>query len=194
MFSDLELTGLDFDSSMLEAYLYACLAIAGLMFLFNKITSSSPYGSDQGTDRSLLRVAAPLPAPAVPSPGVSGHGDKEAGEKRPSTPARRSAAPRDRRSSLRRGGKPVKVLLSDPEAVESPLVCWVIDRSRGGLGLVSPQLLPVGAVREIRAAHAPDDTPPIRVEVCTCRRRGHRWKAGCKFTAEIPWITLLLFG
>jgi hypothetical protein len=88
----------------------------------------------------------------------------------------------------------VKVLLSGAEGIEAPLVCWVIDRSRGGLGMVTSEMLPVGAVVEVRAAHAPEDTPPIRVEVRSCRRRGYRWKVGCKFTAEVPWITLLLFG
>jgi hypothetical protein len=187
MIAELELAGLDFDPSVLEAYVGACVAIAGLIFLINKLLDS-PVGTTGPGDKMAVERTPPAGATAPVA------AEAAAAEPAPEKPADPKLPPRERRSSARRGGKAVKVLLSDPDGIEPPLVCWVIDRSRGGLGLVTPRLVPIGTVLDLRAAHAGEDVPPVRVEVRSCRRRGYRWKLGCQFTAEVPWNTLLLFG
>jgi hypothetical protein len=189
MIAELELAGLDFDPSVLEAYLGACVAIAGLVFLINKL-GDSPVATARRGDR----VAGPRPADTPPPAGEAAPKEAPAEEPAREKNATPKPDPREGRASPRRGGKAVKVLLSDPAGIEPPLVCWVIDRSRGGLGMITPRLVPIGALLDLRAASAAEETPPIRVEVRSCRRRGYRWKLGCQFTAEVPWSTLLLFG
>jgi hypothetical protein len=182
----------EFDSSMMQVYLGAFLAVGALVFLFSKLTSSSSISSDYDPrpDRNP-RSDGPTVAegsgargqPAGPAPA---RGEGRTGLAPPS--------PADRRRSLRRKGKPVKALLSDPATGEPPLVAWVVDRSRGGVALVVPRRLSPGAVLNILPCDAPEGLEPLRVEVRSCRRKGHRWLAGCKFTAELPWGVLLLFG
>lgn len=101
---------------------------------------------------------------------------------------------RDRRTARRRKGKPVKVMLSTGDDTQEPLRGWVLDRSRGGLCIISPQEVPVGRVMGIRAAVAPEDSPWINIQVKNARRKRRRWALGCQFTEELPWAVLLLFG
>ena len=102
--------------------------------------------------------------------------------------------PRERRRHLHRRGKPIKAALSNPAGDQEPIPCWVTDRSRGGLGLITKQPLEIGARHEIRALQAPEGLPGVAIEVRTCRQKGRHWLIGCQFTDELTWSVLLLFG
>src|SRR2546428_13919737 len=56
----------------------------------------------------------------------------------------------ERRKSPRRGGRPVKILVSDMEAQAKPSVAWVQNRSLGGLCLSVTQQYEVGEILSIR--------------------------------------------
>jgi hypothetical protein len=100
----------------------------------------------------------------------------------------------ERRSSLRRGGNPVAVLISDARARSEPVPGWVVDRSTGGLCLsVSDKLTP-GTVLSVRTANAPEAIPWVQVEVKNCREAGSAYEVGCQFVRTPPWSVMLLFG
>jgi hypothetical protein len=190
--AELDHFSVGFDSSMIQVYLGTFLAVGALVLLLSKLSGSSISSSDYKPGQSREpRSDAPAAAegagaraqPACPAPLV-----REGRSAPPVTSAR------ERRRSLRRKGKPVKVLLSDPATGEPPLVAWIVDRSRGGVALVFPRRLSPGAVLNIMPCDAPEGLEPVRIEVRSCRRKGHRWLAGCKFTSELPWGVLLLFG
>lgn len=117
--------------------------------------------------------------PLVPSPGTN----------RPN-----SRAVVERRAVPRRKGKSVKVHVSDAGVISEPRPGWVIDRSRRGLCLVVSEPVAEGTVLSVRAVDAPDTTPWAQVEVTNNRPKGNRWALGCRFTSDLPWSVLLLFG
>jgi hypothetical protein len=100
----------------------------------------------------------------------------------------------ERRSSLRRGGNPVPIFLSDAEARSDPTPGWVVDRSMGGLCVSVEEPVATGTILSVRAANAPNTIPWIQVEVRNCRATEDRYELGCQFVRTPPWSTLLLFG
>jgi len=101
---------------------------------------------------------------------------------------------RNRRQWPRRRGNPVAVLIADVPDTAEPVPGVVIDRSRGGLCLASPQPVAMGAFLQVRASASPDDLPWIRVEVRHCRQRADRWLMGCKFEHRLSTKEMLPFG
>jgi hypothetical protein len=100
----------------------------------------------------------------------------------------------EQRTSVRRKGKPVRILVFSGDPSETPLRAWVVNRSRGGVRIVSTKQFAAGAVLAIRTIDAPEDIPWVQVEVRNCRPKGPRWALGCKFLEQLPWSMLLLFG
>ena len=100
----------------------------------------------------------------------------------------------DRRESLRRRGQRVKVQLTDAAAEELLGTAWIVDRSTGGLGLLSEKALPIGRVICVRPVHATSRMPWVEVEVKSCRAEGTDWEVGCRFIRRPSWNMLLLFG
>jgi PilZ domain len=101
----------------------------------------------------------------------------------------------DRRGSARReGGSPVKVTLASPVFKGGSHVGYVLDRSTGGLRLASSTGLPVGSSVQVRACHAPDETPWVTILVRSCQPSGKGYEMGCEFDKTPPWSILLLFG
>jgi hypothetical protein len=100
--------------------------------------------------------------------------------------------PDERRSSLRRMGNAVDVLVI--EADGASFEGLVIDRSTGGLCLSLPRSIPADTVLKVFACHAPKETPWLAVRVRHCRHAGDRWLCGCQFVESPPWGQLLLFG
>jgi hypothetical protein len=101
---------------------------------------------------------------------------------------------KEKRTSLRRKGKPVPILLRDAQASQDLGEGWVLDRSRGGLYLVVPEPVAEGTFLSLRPVQAPDTMPWVRVQVRRCRPKGKRWGLGCRFESEVPWGELLQFG
>jgi hypothetical protein len=100
---------------------------------------------------------------------------------------------RERRTSVRRKGNPVGVVVLAGEAAKAE-PGLVINRSKGGLCLSLPGPVAAGTILQVRACQAPEDIPWIRVLVRHCVAKGDRWNLGCQFTEELPWSVLLLFG
>jgi hypothetical protein len=133
----------------------------------------------------LAEPRAPVPRPLRP-PLV-----KEAAA-RPDPFIQGSAG--ERRATLRRGGNPVAVLITDAEAKERPRYGWVLDRSMGGLGLSVDEPCAEGTILSVRAANAPPNIAWVQVEVRSCRPEGASWDLGCRFLRTPSWGVLLLFG
>lgn len=100
----------------------------------------------------------------------------------------------EKRTSLRRSGNPVPVVITDPMMPEERFEGWVLDRSVGGLCLSSPRAFPVDAYLSIRAANAPNAIPSVRVKVRHHRKYDGRFSIGCQYAESYPWSVLLLFG
>jgi hypothetical protein len=100
----------------------------------------------------------------------------------------------ERRGTFRREGTPIEVLISDAEVTEEPVRGWVLDRSMGGLRLLLDDGVASGLVLALKPRQAPPGTPWVRVEVCSCKKEGDGFEAGCKFVRTPPWSVLLLFG
>lgn len=100
----------------------------------------------------------------------------------------------DRRTSVRRDGAPIKVLVSSP-AFQSGQDCgYVLDRSTGGLRIALGTAVAAGTSLMVRATHAPDSVPWVSVLVRSCKHQGQHHELGCEFEKTPPWNVLLLFG
>jgi hypothetical protein len=100
----------------------------------------------------------------------------------------------EKRSSSRRAGKLIKVLVTDAKAMAKPVEGWVLDRSMGGLGIALPEEFPEQTILSVRTVDAPREVPWIQVEVRRCQARGDRFEIGCQFLRTPSWSILLLFG
>lgn len=100
----------------------------------------------------------------------------------------------DRRTSVRRDGAPIKVVVSSP-AFQSGQDCgYVLDRSTGGLRIALGTAVAAGTSLMVRATHAPDSAPWVTVMVRSCKLTGQHHELGCEFEKTPPWNVLLLFG
>jgi hypothetical protein len=100
----------------------------------------------------------------------------------------------ERRTSLRRRGKQIKVFISDAEAKAEPVEGWVVDRSMSGLCLAVSQAVADESVLSLRTADAPIDTPWVQVQVRRTEQLDGHWELGCQFVRTPTWSVLLLFG
>jgi hypothetical protein len=100
----------------------------------------------------------------------------------------------DKRIAVRRGGEPVPVWVAESSDPKRALDGTVVDRSRGGLLLAVDEGAEVGSLRYVRAYHAPEELGWVPLEVRHCRKQNERWLLGCKFTQELPWNIILMFG
>ena len=100
----------------------------------------------------------------------------------------------DRRTTMRRDGQPVPVYLNSAAFEKQTEPAYVIDRSKGGLKIISAKPLPAGSTMQIRAENAPDNIPWLTMIVRSCREMGIRYELGCEFEQPPPWNILLLFG
>jgi hypothetical protein len=103
-------------------------------------------------------------------------------------------SPSEKRSSARRTGKLIKVLVSDAKAIKPSVQGWVIDRSMGGLCLAVPEPVAVSTILSVRTADSPREVPWTQVEVRRCEARGDHHEIGVQFVRTPSWSVLLLFG
>jgi hypothetical protein len=100
----------------------------------------------------------------------------------------------NRRSSPRRQGASVAVLicrLSDPS---EKMAGWVLGRSLGGLSLSVSRPFLAGSVLQLRPSHASPGLCSVRVQVKHCSPHGKQWRLGCQFLGKPTSEELLLFG
>ena len=100
----------------------------------------------------------------------------------------------NRRSSVRREGAPVKVILSSPGFKTGTVTGYVVDRSTGGLRMVTNIPLTPGGSVMVRTTNAPDTIPWVTLLIRSCRPNGKYHEIGCEFDQTPPWSVLLLFG
>ncbi len=103
------------------------------------------------------------------------------------------ASPPDRRSDPRRKGNAVEVDLCDPRGRIDPFLGFVLDRSRGGIGLIVPFEVPIGTVLNVRP-RVNQNPHAIPIEVRSCRPNREGFQLGCQFVQTPPWNILMLFG
>ena len=53
---------------------------------------------------------------------------------------------------------------------------------------------PQATALQVKAKHAPDNTPFVTVLVRSCRPNDDHFELGCEFEKTPPWNVLLLFG
>jgi hypothetical protein len=100
----------------------------------------------------------------------------------------------ERRLAVRRSGNSVEVFISDADAKTEPTRGWVVDRSVGGLCLLTETEASKGAILSVLPENAPKGTPWTQVEIKSCRQEGPHWELGCQFVRTPAWSVLLLFG
>ena len=100
----------------------------------------------------------------------------------------------DRRSSIRREGFPVRVVLASGAFRNGVCEGYVIDRSTGGLKVAAQVAVAPGGTMQVRAADAPDNVGFVTLIVRSCRKNDDFYELGCEFEKTPPWNVLLLFG
>jgi hypothetical protein len=100
----------------------------------------------------------------------------------------------DRRTQVRREGKPVPIHITAPVFQDGTKEGYVLDRSTGGLKLAIDTPVAPGTTMQILAMNAPDTTPWVTIIVRSCAPMGKRFDLGCEFETTPPWNILLLFG
>lgn len=100
---------------------------------------------------------------------------------------------RERRAGPRRKGNQIEVRLDDGSGA-GPVVGLVLDRSVGGLGLLTDAPIEAGTVLKVRPTQAPETTPSVEVTVRSCKQRGRQYELGCQFHRTPDWNVMLQFG
>jgi hypothetical protein len=100
----------------------------------------------------------------------------------------------DKRKHTRREGPPMPVLLCSDGDSGTPAQGSVVNRSRGGLGIVVAKSIPRGTIIRVRPVEAPEDVAWVQLEVRNCRYRRNEYYVGCRFLGEPAWNVVLLFG
>ncbi|MFO0965949.1 MAG: PilZ domain-containing protein [Gemmataceae bacterium] len=99
----------------------------------------------------------------------------------------------DRRRSQRRYSTPTEVRITSPFH-ERQLTGLVINRSTGGLGILTDVEFAPKTTFYVRAVDAPSTVPVVDLLVCHCRSAGKLWLIGCQYKKEIPWSAKVWFG
>lgn len=100
---------------------------------------------------------------------------------------------KERRHAPRRRGSCVVAHLADDSDM-APTEVWVIDRSLGGLCLLSEVPVEVGSQLRVRPYAPSGSALWTSVRVCSCLRERDGWMVHCQFIKVPPMNVLLLFG
>src|SRR5205823_1820377 len=99
----------------------------------------------------------------------------------------------ERRSSRRRWANPIEVRLTSPFH-EQPQHGLVINRSTGGLAVLTDANFSPGTVLFVRPEEAPASVPAVEVEVRHSRMVSKLCLIGCQYRGELPWNVKVWFG
>lgn len=123
----------------------------------------------------LYLITRPRPLPPVRQPIIEKQPDRK-----------------DLRSSLRRTGNPIDIIVSDADAKASPQHGMVLDRSPRGMCLALDSTYKVGSVITVKRSN--NSTPWIKLTVKNCRLVGANYEVGCEFVTIPSASTLMMFG
>jgi hypothetical protein len=174
-----------FDDWNYPGTLVLVILVAGAVVISLAHATSSTSPPEQKTVPSLSNLVVEADGPdnlAVPRAAFAGR-DRA-----------RSNSGEDRRVWVRREGIALEIEVADAKLSQPPIPGTVLNRSRGGLLVAVPQPTAKGTILSVRPPHAPEEQAWIQVEVRHCKQRDDRWLLGCKFTEQLPWSVLLLFG
>src|SRR5262249_17967969 len=93
---------------------------------------------------------------------------------------KRSLCPEEMRESAREPGQGSTLLLADGEGAGQREQVIVLDRSVGGLRLLSDRVFSVGTVLSVSGPRAGKHAW-LRIRVTHCLRSGPGWEVGCQF-------------
>jgi hypothetical protein len=166
----------------------------------------------------VARAAPPITAPAPPAvspPPAPARRDNKV-TPLPSSPGQASAAKRDskplvppvifeseedddaamqdRRTSPRRKGNPVPIIITNANSSIDSYQGWVLDRSAGGLRILVDQAAAIGTVLAVRPAKSHGSFPWIQVRVRNCQPERSSWSIGVQFVQKPAWGELQAFG
>ena len=99
----------------------------------------------------------------------------------------------DRRGSKRRWLNPIPVRFIAPTDAE-PLNGIVVNRSAGGLAILTNHDFPEGTILMVRPLEAPESVPSVKVAVRHSRKAGGMRMLGCQYVQELPWNVKVWFG
>jgi hypothetical protein len=102
--------------------------------------------------------------------------------------------PPEQRRSFRRGGNSIGLFYKLPGQKEPPQQASIVDRSMGGLCILTHEKLADGTILSVRPTNADDIVPWVDIEVCMCRKGEDCFEVGCRFIKTPPYSILLLFG
>lgn len=100
----------------------------------------------------------------------------------------------ERRTTFRRSGNPIEVSIAAAEPAGEIARGRVVDRSMGGLCLITTQPIDKGTIISVRPLNAPPPAQWVQVQVRGCRQDGKEWELGCQFLRTPPYSVLLSFG
>ncbi len=165
--------------------LFFLVALVAIVFA-HRVRQETPLRRNKPPSFSSLLIE-PAPAADPSSGGLHAAGAR-------GTAALAGLTGRERRAAVRRGGNPMPVVLTDPSDAAVSFEGTVLDRSRGGLLIASPEPRRAGAVLRVRPKGAPEDVGSVAVQVRHARQKNGRWMLGCAFTRKMDWSELLIFG
>jgi hypothetical protein len=180
------------DSDMftyLRDALLLLLFVGGALFLLTSVVLDQDPISSAHSRRTTLVTKDDVLGAASATEAPSGQ-KLQATLKREQHPGRI----KDKRRSIRRGGDPVPVLVTDGLASTEPVPGMVLNRSRGGLCLSVPQRIEVGQLLAVRTHAFPQDLASLQLRVRHCQPTADGWRIGCQFVEELPWNIILMFG
>jgi hypothetical protein len=104
-----------------------------------------------------------------------------------------SAPQGERRRSLRRWFNPIEVVILSPFH-ENPLHGLVINRSTGGLAILSDISFDADTVLRVRPMDAPAGITYVEVTVRHARKASKLWVIGCQYKENVAWNVKVWFG
>jgi hypothetical protein len=100
----------------------------------------------------------------------------------------------EQRKSYRRAGNPTHIYYAPVDRKDSPQRGWVLDRSMGGMCLLTEEEVQPQTILAVIPVNAPPMTPWVEITVCSCRACPEGFELGCKFVKTPAWAILLMFG
>jgi hypothetical protein len=98
-----------------------------------------------------------------------------------------------RRRNRRRWANPIEVTMISPFH-DQPIHGLVINRSTGGMAILTDVSVTEGTVLAVRAVEAPKGISYVDVNVRHSRQASKLWIIGCQYNDEVPWNVKVWFG